>query len=500
MTKVWMEAHQGAPPQRRERAQRHTDDQSAVGHHDAGLRRLRPTCASAVTQPSRVDAVGGLSRLQDKTERHRVGGLQGCKAREGEGEGACVIVSGRPSRLRWSLPRPPPRHAHPSIGCTSDCPSGARIGNPVQMMPRGRGDSHMSLPRIAVAGAVALASLTGTLSLATLSVAESPSAGRLPACVSSGPVGGLTAVQARNARTVVAIASERGGERAALISIMVALAESGLRVLANPNDPSGAAYANEGVGYDHDSLGIFQQRPSWGTAAQRMSPTESTHLFLDALLKVRGWENLTPWYAAQLVQRSAFTGVPTAGNRGSTMAGENYWRQAERAAGIVTAVQGSSVALDCGGDGPPVVEQVAGGRLGLPQGYAIPAGTSVPAQTAVTFALAQLGKPYLWGGEGPDAYDCSGLMQTAWARAGVPIGRVVGQQMFNGVPTTLDALRPGDMVMIPGALGTMAHPGHVGMYIGYGLLVVAPKTGDVVRVRRLEPFVSKGLAGLRHIA
>lgn len=367
-------------------------------------------------------------------------------------------------------------------------------------MPLGRGDVGMSLPRIAAVVAVGFVSLTAMLGVATPSVAGKPSSARLPACVSSGPVGGLTQVQARNARTVVAIAMERGGERAAFISIMVALAESGLRVLANPNDPSGAAYANEGVGYDHDSLGIFQQRPSWGTAAQRMSATESTHLFLDALLKVRGWEGLTPWYAAQLVQRSAFTGVPTSGNGGSTMAGENYWRQAERAAGIVAAIKGSSVALDCGGDGAPVAELVAGGRLGLPEGYAVPAGTSVPAQMAVTFALAQLGKPYLWGGEGPDAYDCSGLMQTAWAHAGVPIGRVVGQQMFDGVPTTLAALRPGDLVMIPGALGTMAHPGHVGMYIGYGLLVVAPKTGDVIRVRQLRPFVSNGLAGLRHIA
>lgn len=359
----------------------------------------------------------------------------------------------------------------------------------------------MSLLRIAAVGVAGLVGLAGTLGLAAVSAIGNPTTTRLPACVTSGPVGGLTDVQARNARTVVAIATERGGERAAFIAVMVALAESGLRVLANPNDPAGAAYANEGVGYDHDSLGIFQQRPPWGTAAQRMSATESTHLFLDALLKVHGWDGLTPWYAAQLVQRSAFTGVPTAINGGSTMAGENYWRQAERAAGIVAAIKGSAVTLDCGGAGGAAPEPgTTGGRLGLPEGYTIPAGTSAAGQMAVTFALAQLGKPYLWGGEGPDAYDCSGLMQTAWARAGVPIGRVVGQQMHDGVPTTLDALRPGDLVMIPGALGTMARPGHVGMYIGYGLLVVAPKTGDVVRVRRLEPFVSNGLAGLRHIA
>ncbi|MGW5237502.1 hypothetical protein ACWEOW_01050 [Monashia sp. NPDC004114] len=54
--------------------------------------------------------------------------------------------------------------------------------------------------------------------------------------------------------------------------------------------------------------------------------------------------------------------------------------------------------------------------------------------------------------------------------------------------------------MISGALGTMAAPGHVGMYIGFGLMVNAPPTGDVVRVVSLKSFISDGLAGLRHVA
>ena len=54
--------------------------------------------------------------------------------------------------------------------------------------------------------------------------------------------------------------------------------------------------------------------------------------------------------------------------------------------------------------------------------------------------------------------------------------------------------------MIPGALGTLAAPGHVGMYIGHGLVVHAPRTGDVVRVVSLKPFISDGVAGLRHIS
>ena len=167
------------------------------------------------------------------------------------------------------------------------------------MVPRSLGLAVMSLQRIAVVAAAGALGVAGTLSLVTIAAAGAPAATRLSACVSSGPVNGLNAIQAQNSRTIFAVATEQGGERAGSIAIMVALAESDLRVLANPNDPSGAAYPNEGVGYDHDSLGLFQQRPSWGTAAQRMSAIESTHLFLDALLKVKGWETLPPWYAVQ---------------------------------------------------------------------------------------------------------------------------------------------------------------------------------------------------------
>lgn len=376
------------------------------------------------------------------------------------------------------------------------------------MVPPPTGHALMSLPRLAAAGILGVAALSGTLGLVTVAAVGSTAQTRSPSCVSSGSVTGLTASQAQNARIVVAVATQRGGDQAAFIAVMVALAESGLRVLANPNDPAGAAYPNEGVGYDHDSLGLFQQRPSWGTAAQRMSPTESTHLFLDALLRVPSWQGMAPWHAAQLVQRSAFTGYPTTSNHGSTMAGENYWRQAGRAAGVVAAIKGSTVTFDCGAAGGTATGTAAGellgpgtaGTHGLPGSYSIPTGTSPSGRLAVTFALAQLGKPYLWGGNGPGSFDCSGLTQQAWMRAGVQIGRVVGQQLREGSPTTIAALQPGDLVMIPGALGTLAAPGHVGMYIGLGLLVHAPRTGDVVRVVALRSFISEGLAGLRHYA
>jgi len=84
-------------------------------------------------------------------------------------------------------------------------------------------------------------------------------------CSTSGPIAGLSDVAAANARSIAAVAFARDGGRAALIVLMVGLAESGLRQLGNTNDAESIALSNQGVGSDHDSVGIFQQRASWGT-------------------------------------------------------------------------------------------------------------------------------------------------------------------------------------------------------------------------------------------
>lgn len=358
----------------------------------------------------------------------------------------------------------------------------------------------MSLARaaavVAVGGVVALGGL-GVVTVAATQSGALPA--RPPVCVSSGTVTGLSPAQAQNARTIVATAQQRAGRAGAHIALMVALAESDLRVLSNPNDPSGAGIPSQGVGYDHDSLGLFQQRPGWGSASKRMDAAESTHLFVDALLQLDGWQSMTPWYAAQMVQRSAFTGRPSGANGGSTVVGGNYQRQAGRASSILALIEGDTSTLDCGGAPAGALAPGGAGTHGLPAGFTMPATTQA-ARVAVTFALAQLGKPYLWGGNGPGAFDCSGLTQQAWRRAGVTIGRVVSQQLRDGSVTTTGSLLPGDLVMIPGSAGTLASPGHVGMYIGHGLVVNAPRTGDVVRVVSYKSFVSKGVSGLRHIS
>lgn len=96
-----------------------------------------------------------------------------------------------------------------------------------------------------------------------------------------------------------------------------------------------------------------------------------------------------------------------------------------------------------------------------------------------------LGTPYVWGGESPKGFDCSGLLQYTWAQNGVQIPRTSQQQWQSGTAVSKGALRPGDAVFFVGSDGTSTAPGHVGMYIGDGKFVEAPHTGSTVHISTL---------------
>jgi hypothetical protein len=104
------------------------------------------------------------------------------------------------------------------------------------------------------------------------------------------------------------------------------------------------------------------------------------------------------------------------------------------------------------------------------------------ARAAVRWALAQLGDPYQWGAAGPDRFDCSGLTSSAYRAAGVTIPRVSRAQWGAGPHVAVDRLLPGDLIFYGDNPSNPASIHHVGMYIGNGLMVHAPHTGDVVRV------------------
>ncbi|WP_373310555.1 hypothetical protein [Asanoa iriomotensis] len=123
------------------------------------------------------------------------------------------------------------------------------------------------------------------------------------------PVAGLTQAQMNNAATIVKTGVNMGiPERGLIVAIATAMQESNLYNLANTGLPESLNYPNEGTGYDHDSVGLFQQRTStgWGTVEELMTPAISASKFFAALQQVFGWQNMSIAGAAQAVQVSAF--------------------------------------------------------------------------------------------------------------------------------------------------------------------------------------------------
>lgn len=92
-----------------------------------------------------------------------------------------------------------------------------------------------------------------------------------------------------------------------------------------------------------------------------------------------------------------------------------------------------------------------------------------------TIAERYLGTPYVWGGEAPSGFDCSGLMQFIFAHIGIHLPRTAAEQMQVGHSVSPSAVRPGDLIFYEGG-------GHVALYIGGGRVIHAPHTGDVVRI------------------
>ncbi|MFB7666914.1 C40 family peptidase [Kitasatospora sp. NPDC056138] len=284
--------------------------------------------------------------------------------------------------------------------------------------------------------------------------------------------------------------------RGQVVALATALQESGLRILT---------YG------DRDSLGLFQQRPSqgWGTAEQVLDPVHASTEFYSALQQVSGWESMTVTQAAQTVQRSGF---PDAYAKWEPLATA---LQKAIAPLLAKAGEPSSSGPVGGGSSPGPSPSGGGCTTGgdgsgfgtipagvLPAGYAIPVDAPPQVHTAIRWALGQLGTPYQWGGEcsaphGPDPMgrcDCSSLMQASYRAGGVALTRTTYTQVKEGQPVSVDALRAGDLLFVE---GTAEVPEHVGMFIGSGLIVQAPHTGDVVKISTLASWKSQILAARR---
>jgi len=138
----------------------------------------------------------------------------------------------------------------------------------------------------------------------------------------------------------------------------------------------------------------------------------------------------------------------------------------------LTTAQQAQVAADTIGGTSSGTTASGGGEPGsAPVAYTGPTGTQ--ADKAVAFAYAQLGKPYVYGATGPDSYDCSGLVQAAWAAAGVAIPRTTFEDWDDLQHIPVSEMVPGDLIIYDGE-------GHVAIYVGDGYIIDAPHTGAYV--------------------
>lgn len=240
------------------------------------------------------------------------------------------------------------------------------------------------------------------------------------------------------AALIVEIGKQRGlSPRAWQIAIQAGMTESRLR----------------NVNHGHaDSLGIFQMRPSmgWGTPAQVTDPEYAINKFYDVLMTVPGWKMMRPGVAAQAVERSAFPA--------------RYHEWEAMASYLVENIGEIEDAAGCG----------EGTGLSLP--------SSDAAATAIAFAKKQLGDPYVWGAEGPDAFDCSGLVLKAYREAGIALPRVAENQYHAGAMLPVKEAQPGDLLFWGYDPADPRTIHHVAIYLGGNKVLEAEQSGVPVQI------------------
>jgi cell wall-associated NlpC family hydrolase len=226
-------------------------------------------------------------------------------------------------------------------------------------------------------------------------------------------------------------------------------------------------------------VGLFQERPSqgWGTPEDILNPAYATQQFLNRLVAIPQWIDLPPGAAEQDVERSAFPDRYAPQEPITTSLVARFWH-------------GHNVSTGC-------IDQ--GGASGPETAVLLPADFTLPTDpreaAAVSFAIAQLGKPYVWGAKGPNAFDCSGLVQASWAAAGVALDADTTDQVHDAVPvSSLASVQPGDLLFIPGSLGSASHPRHVGLYAGHGLVINAYDTTKGVIAQPLPAWAAQIVA------
>lgn len=335
-------------------------------------------------------------------------------------------------------------------------------------------DSSSAAPKVALVAILlpggALAAIIGLIIMFVVVI--SPDDANGASCNSSGAavtvtgtlpasVGSYTGDQLTNAAAILTIGQQLGLDaHAQQIALIAAMTESSLH-----NDSGG----------DRDSAGLFQMRPSqgWGTYAQVTDISFAINEFYSRLTKLPGWEGMDAGAAAQAIERSAYP------DRYATHLAQALQIMNALSGVTATVVSSTTAGLVCGtGDGSS--------SLTLPAGAVAPTGPHAALiAEAIAFAEAQLGKPYVLGGAGPDVWDCSGLTLKSYAAAGIDIGIHGSASQYKygvakGWTHPLSQVQPGDLIFWG---GTDAY--HVAISLGGNWMIAAPQPGENVKIQQI---------------
>lgn len=342
---------------------------------------------------------------------------------------------------------------------------------------------------------------------------------------------GYSAQQVQNAQIIEQVGQSVGAsQRDIQIALMTALQESGLQNL------------NYG---DRDSLGLFQQRGAWGSAADRTDPATAARMFFlggqqgqRGLLSISDRNSLSLTQAAQAVQQSAFPdayakweyeassllGIPKGSQAVSAPADTPVASGDTSVAPATTQVDAlGAVTADKAGIGALSMDEIGAQADALqPFGSNSPTGATSPStnhtdayrlptldemgltstgqplskytgqnvwrQRVVENAMKMLGTPYQWGGTTPGlGLDCSGLVQNAFQQAGMSMPRLSWDQAAKGQRVALNQLQPGDLVAWhnDNQNPDLQAATHIAIYIGNGQIIEAPRPGRNVQISNL---------------
>lgn len=294
---------------------------------------------------------------------------------------------------------------------------------------------------------------------------------------------------------------------AAILAFACVYAESSWKMFANKQFPESMSYHYDDIepAREGDSMGLFQQiNQGWGSIRQRMNAYASAGMFLDALAKISGWQNMDPATAIATVQRN------TAG-----AASYSPWVEAARAevqalragqgkytpqsvAGIGASSVGASsaaqaiVGVASGIAGVPGISQNNPSPGSLP--VAIPGRPQPDAAGAVNCALTlAVGRPVIWGGSPPVAFDSASLIWFCYNSIGRDVGLTTKQQAL-GYKQKIDKLasaQPGDVIQL--------YPDRSVMLVEPGLVIEAGQAGTVVTVHPID-FQDSEISGIYRYA